>query len=156
MREVCLGTIGNFEALSVDPRPLKKEVSMKDKLCELCKVRTATYIEKELVLCSRYTFLLLLHGNRESLAIGNHWQSQGIVGNRQTQAIGNPRESAILGNRRGNAGMCRQSQGMHRGNVGMHVGECGNAEAITGNRERHRQLAMQGIRNIGNPLLRNS
>ena len=71
MREVCLGTIGNFEALSVDPRPLKKEVSMKDKLCELCKVRRATYIEKEVALCSRCYYSRYL----ESQAIGNHWQS---------------------------------------------------------------------------------
>ena len=54
MRVVCLGTIGNFEALSVDPRQLKKEVCMAETLCGICKTRTATVIENKTdKLCSR-------------------------------------------------------------------------------------------------------
>ena len=54
MRVVCLGTIGNLAALSVDPRHLKKEVCMADTLCGLCKTRTATVIENKIdKLCSR-------------------------------------------------------------------------------------------------------
>ena len=54
MRVICLGTIGNFAALSVDPRHLKKEVCMADTLCGLCKTRTATVIENKTdKLCSR-------------------------------------------------------------------------------------------------------
>ena len=63
MRVVCLGTIGNFDAFSVDPRGLHKEVSMKDRLCGICKTRTATVIEKDdLFLCSRcYYSRYMLH-----------------------------------------------------------------------------------------------
>jgi len=54
MRVICLGTIGNSAALSVDPRHLKKEVCMADTLCGLCKTRTATVIENKTdKLCSR-------------------------------------------------------------------------------------------------------
>jgi hypothetical protein len=54
MRVICLGTIGNFDEFSVDPRGLRKDVHMKDRLCGICKARTATVIEKDDVfLCSR-------------------------------------------------------------------------------------------------------
>jgi len=54
MRVVCLGTIGNFEALSVDPRPLVEEITLADRKCDICKTRTATVVEKDdKFLCSR-------------------------------------------------------------------------------------------------------
>ena len=73
----------------------------------------------------------------------------GILGNRELLGIGNRRESAIAGNRSGNAGIvgnrecreCRES-GIYRecgnlqaiGNVGIYR-QLGNAEAIGNRRE---------------------
>ena len=163
MRVVCLGTIGNFAALSVDPSPLKKEMCMADTLCGICKTRTATVIENKTdKLCSRcyysrymfrlpksqsfvknFTMLQIpLIITWESGIAGNR-QSLGIAGNRETQAIGNPRESAIAGNRSGNAGMCRESQGI--GNVGnTGIGNHRQSQGIPGNRQSW------AIGNLGN------
>ena len=142
MRVVCLGTIGNFEALSVDPRHLKKEVCMAETLCGLCKTRTATVIENKTdKLCSRcyYSrYMFRLPKSQSSrrrasfpvdssyyyMGIGNCWQSQGIGNHWQSLGIGKRRQSAILGN--------RQSQAIVEG-----MREC------VGN---HRELGMQGIR----------
>lgn len=142
MRVVCLGTIGNFAALSVDPRHLKKEVCMAETLCGICKTRTATVIENKTdKLCSRcyYSrYMFRLPKSQSSrrrasfpvdssyyyMGIGNCWQSQGIGNHWQSLGIGKRRQSAILGN--------RQSQGIVAG-----MREC------VGN---HRELGMQGIR----------
>jgi|3_EtaG_2_1085321.scaffolds.fasta_scaffold16341_4 hypothetical protein len=54
MRVVCLGTIGNFDAFSVEPKHLKQEVCMVETLCGICKTRTASVIENKTdKLCSR-------------------------------------------------------------------------------------------------------
>ena len=142
MRVVCLGTIGNFEALSVDPRHLKKEVCMAETLCGICKTRTATVIENKTdKLCSRcyysrYMFRLPKSQSsrrRAGFPVDSSYYYMGI---------GNCWQSAITGNRwqSGNAGN-RQSQGI--GNRRESQRECGNAQGIIGN---HRQLGMQGIR----------
>jgi hypothetical protein len=70
MRVVCLGTIGNFDAFSVDPRGLHKEVCMAETLCGLCKIRTATI--DDLFLCrqcyySRYMLREKFHNVKGSL-----------------------------------------------------------------------------------------
>ena len=145
MRVVCLGTIGNFDAFSVDPRGLHKEVCMAETLCGICKARTATVIENKTdKLCSRcyysrYMFRLPksqssrrragfpVHSSYYYMGIGNCWQSA-IAGNRESQGIGNRRQSQW---------------------------ECGNAQGIiviVGNVRIHRQLAIQGI--IGNQGIR--
>ena len=160
MRVVCLGTIGNFAALSVDPRHLKKEVCMAETLCGICKTRTATVIENKTdKLCSRcyysrYMFRLpksqssrrrasfpvdssyyyMGIGNCwQSQGIGNHWQSLGIGKRRQSAILGNRQSQGIVGNRSGNAGMCRESQGI--GNVGnTGIGNPRESRGIPGNR----------------------
>ena len=134
MRVVCLGTIGNFEALSVDPRHLKKEVCMAETLCGLCKTRTATVIENKTdKLCSRcyysrYMFRLPKSQSsrrRAGFPVDSSYYYMGI---------GNCWQSAITGNRwqSGNAGN-RQSQGI--GNRRESQRECGNAQGIIGNRQ---------------------
>ena len=172
MRVVCLGTIGNFAALSVDPRHLKKEVCMAETLCGICKTRTATVIENKTdKLCSRcyYSrYMFRLPKSQSSrrragfpvdssyyyMGIGNCWQSaitgnrwqSGNAGNRQSQGIGNRRQSQGIV-----AGM-RECVGNHRESGMQGIRESaiiGNRQSpamweSTGNQGMQRQLAIVG------------
>lgn len=167
MRVVCLGTIGNFAALSVDPRHLKKEVCMAETLCGICKTRTATVIENKTdKLCSRcyYSrYMFRLPKSQSSrrrasfpvdssyyyMGIGNCWQSaitgnrwqSGNAGNRQSQAIGNRRESQGIV-----AGM-RECVGNHRESGMQGIRE----SAILGNHRESQAIGNVGIyRQLGN------
>ena len=163
MRVVCLGTIGNFAALSVDPRQLKKEVCMAETLCGICKTRTATVIENKTdKLCSRcyysrYMFRLpksqpfVKNFTMLQIPLIITWES-GIAGNRESLAIGKRRQSAILGNRQSQgivAGM-RECVGNHRESGMQGIREySGNwqSQGITGN---PRQSAIMGNWHVGN------
>ena len=153
MRVVCLGTIGNFAALSVDPRHLKKEVCMAETLCGICKTRTATVIENKTdKLCSRcyYSrYMFRLPKSQSSrrrasfpvdssyyyMGIGNCWQSA-ITGNRWQSGNAGNRQSQAIGNRRESQRECGNAQGMQGiGNVGnTGIGNPRESRGIPGNR----------------------